>query len=252
MLKKKISDFVVLMCIGSFLVLFNAQFALASQNNTNVMDLSLTPSLKRNISIGDINKLDGQIKILKKKIKVQELKNKLESLQKEEEEDSSSSEPSSPIKKNMSPKIPKQPPGTSSRAGQQRGVPSSTPAGTKGFSGRKGKPLSQRPASPPNKGQKEVDARIVSVSGFGQDVKAEVDLASGGIVTVYEGDSISSLGEIDTITSEKVEVVEDDETYNIPFKSEDDEQKSPTLPAPSPPSPSGVSDSTSFTGQNMK
>lgn len=159
---------------------------------------------KSEATLERLGELDSRIEVLKK---IREIRKLEQEIKETEEGEKNQQGEGRAAPSELSQKMQQQPPGQAPM--QEGGAPG--PQNRQGDSGQ-------------DKNKKEADfkrlaskARVVSVSGFDNNVRAEIKLPDGGSLTVKKGHEIGKLGTAKTISHENVVMEKGDKSASVPF-----------------------------------
>lgn len=221
-------------------------------DKSSAQDLTLDEELDSDLSLKELDRMESRIKVLQKKIKIQELRNKLKEKKSEDK-----SEKSENKKEDVDKKSPKKllkklsrkkgngiPPG---KDGPSGGKPGTRVPGMKAGKGDPTDSPFPRPSAMPRgsySGNDQVAAdraRVTSISGFAGEVTVKIQLPKGGKAAVNEGDE-TRIGTVESISLDKVIVEAEGEKHRVPFANKMGEGGGvPSLPSTGKPDPSGPS-----------
>jgi len=192
------------------------------KSQSSAQSLALGKRLSSDLSLEELDRMESRIKALKKKIKIQELKNKLNKMKPPQDREKQGKKRKKLPKKLLDKLSGKGgPPQSPGKAPGPGGTPGAKAPKTKAPG--KGAPKGQNPPPPNSPRSPQADkakrSRVVSVTGFGDDIRAKIALPGGGETSVSEGDE-TRIGTVEAVSLHKVIVESDGEKKSVPLASQ--------------------------------
>ena len=174
-------------------------------------------------TIERLGKLDSQVEILKKQLEIRELQNKI--MEAEGRDDRIRAEAMAEARAQAHAKAEQRRKDFRQRL-EQMGKPPA-PVKQNSTPSRKIVPEQRRIQATSQRSEKErefrrfiANARVVSVSGMNNNIRAEIRLPGGGSLSVTEGQDCGQLGKVKTVSHRNVVLTKNKETFNIPFSEQ--------------------------------